>query len=207
LQFSTNPKEYEPSALIARRLPVTELLIRENFLTAQDCRSFIACYEENRPNLSHDTHEYWRDRVLYFNRMPEQHRAIKLRIRELIYRQIELLHRHFAYSGPLYPETANLVSWPKNLEMAPHVDQDEGFAQRMFAAVGYLNDDYEGGEIYFPEINESIKPKAGMLVAFHCGPRHRHGVRPIRGKVLRYTFPTWFTEREESIDRSLVDYR
>ena len=77
----------------------------------------------------------------------------------------------------------------------------------MFAAVGYLNDDYEGGEIYFPEIAERIKPKAGMLVAFHCGPKHRHGVRPTRGNVLRYTFPSWFTERIESIDRSFVDYR
>jgi len=186
---------------------VAELLIRENFLTPEDCRSFIACYEENRPNLRRDTHDYWRDRVLYFNNMPERDRAIKLRIRELIYQQIELLHQHFAYSGPLYPETVNLVSWPQNLEMTPHVDQDNGFAQRMFAAVGYLNDDYEGGEIYFPEIDKSIKPKAGMLVAFHCGPKHRHGVRATSGNALRYTFPSWFTERKESIDRSFVDYR
>jgi hypothetical protein len=186
---------------------VPELLIRENFLTPEDCRSFIACYEENRPNLRRDTPEYWRDRVLYFNNMPERDRALKLRIRELIYQQIELLHQHFAYSGPLYPETINLVSWPQNLEMAPHVDQDNGFAQRMFAAVGYLNDDYEGGEIYFPEIDESIKPKAGMLVAFHCGPKHRHGVRATSGNALRYTFPSWFTERKESIAQSFVDYR
>ena len=45
---------------------MAELLIRENFLTAQDCRSFIACYEENRPNLSQDTSEYWtRPRALF----------------------------------------------------------------------------------------------------------------------------------------------
>ena len=185
---------------------MAELLIRENFLSPEDCRSFIACYEENRPNLRQDTSEYWRDRVLYFTAMPERDRAIKLRMRELLYRQIELLRQHFAYTGPLYPETVNLVSWPQDLEMIPHVDQDDGFAQRMFAAVGYLNDDYEGGEIYFPEIAESIKPKAGMLLAFHCGPRHRHGVRATKGN-LRYTFPSWFTEREECIDRSLADYR
>ena len=168
---------------------MTELLIRENFLTAQDCRAFIACYEENRPNLIHDTHEYWRDRVLYFNRMPEQHREIKLRIRELIYQQMELMRWHFAYSGPLYPETINLVSWPENLEMAPHVDQDNGFSQRIFATVGYLNDDYEGGEIYFPEVNESIKPKAGMLVAFDCGPKYRHGGGPYEVKFYVILFP------------------
>jgi 2OG-Fe(II) oxygenase superfamily len=186
---------------------VAELLVLENFLSAEDCRSLISCYEDNRPNLRQDTAAYWRDRVLYFTAMPEQHRAIKLRMRDLVYEQIEALRLYFGYNGPLYPETVNLVSWPQNLEMTPHVDQDNGFAQRMFAAVGYLNDDYEGGEIYFPEINESIKPKAGMLVAFHCGPRHRHGVKPTQGNVLRYTFPSWFTEREESIDRSLVDYR
>jgi len=185
---------------------MAELLIQENFLTAQDCRRFIACFEENRASLNRDTPEFWRDRVLYFNGMSEQHRETKLRLRELIYQTIDLLHKHFAYSGPLYPETVNLVSWPENLEMPPHVDQDNGFEQRMFAAVGYLNDDYEGGEIYFPEINESIKPKAGMLVAFHCAPRHRHGVRATKGR-LRYTFPAWFTERPDRIDRSVADYR
>jgi hypothetical protein len=186
---------------------MAELLVVENFLTPADCRNLIACYEENRPNLSQDTPAYWRDRVLYFNSMPEQHRNVKLRIRELIYQQIELLLQYFKYPNPIYPETINLVSWPPNLEMTPHVDQDNGFAHRMFAAVGYLNDDYEGGEIYFPEINESIKPKAGMLVGFHCGARYRHGVKATRGDILRYTFPSWFTERTGSIDRSLVDYR
>jgi hypothetical protein len=185
---------------------VGELLIQENFLSAEECRSLIACYEENRPNLRRDTSDYWKDRVLYFNNMPEWHRPIKLRIRHLVYEQIELLRAYFGYRGPLYPETVNLVSWPQHLEMTPHVDQDNGFEQRMFAAVGYLNDDYAGGEIYFPELNESIKPKAGMLVAFHCGPRHRHGVRPTKGS-LRYTFPTWFTERAEAIDRGVAEYQ
>lgn len=186
---------------------MAELLVVENFLTPGECSSFIACYEANRPILRADTHEYWRDRVLYFNDMPERDRVIKLRIRELIYQQIELLRRHFKYSGPLYPETINLVSWPPNHEMTPHVDQDDGFEQRMFAAVGYLNDDYDGGEIHFPEIGHAIKPKAGMLVAFHCGPEYRHGVNATQGDTLRYTFPSWFTEREECSNWSLVDYR
>ena len=183
-----------------------ELLVVENFLTPEDCRSFIDCYEGNRANLRSDTEDYWRDRVLYFMHIGEQYRSTKLRLRELVYRQVELVKQHFGYSGPLYPETVNLVSWPNNLEMTPHVDQDNGFEQRMFAAVAYLNDDYDGGEIYFPEIGESIKPKAGMMVAFHCGPRHRHGVRATQGN-LRYTFPTWFTERKDRIDQSIADYR
>jgi hypothetical protein len=186
---------------------VSELLVLQDFLSPEDCRSLISCYEDNRPNLRQDTSDYWRDRVLYFNSMPDRDRAVKLRIRDLVYRQIDLLRLHFSYSGPLYPETVNLVSWPPNMEMTPHVDQDNGFEQRMFAAVGYLNDDYEGGQIHFPEIGQTIKPKAGMLVAFHCGPRHRHGVKATRGNNLRYTFPTWFTERAECIDQSVAEYR
>ena len=186
-------------------MTTAELLVVENFLTPKDCRSFIDCYEGNRLNLRSDTSDYWRDRVLYFTNTGEQYRSTKLRMRELVYRQVELVKQHFGYSGPLYPETVNLVSWPPGLEMTPHVDQDNGFEQRMFAAVGYLNDDYEGGEIYFPEIGESIKPKAGMMVAFHCGPRHRHGVRETQGN-LRYTFPTWFTERKDRIDQSIANY-
>lgn len=60
------------------------------------------------------------------------------------------------------------------------------------ATLIYLNNDYEGGEIYFPELDISIKPKAGDLVCFPDTPDFIHGVRPI-SKGIRYTTPRWFT--------------
>ena len=58
-----------------------------------------------------------------------------------------------------------------------------------------LNDNFQGGETYFPEHNFFIKPKTGRLAIFTSGSDHIHGVK----KVLsgdRYTLATWFTKQK-----------
>ena len=42
----------------------------------------------------------------------------------------------------------------------------------------YLNDDYDGGELYFPEHDFKIKPEPGMLVSFPGNWYNRHGIMP-----------------------------
>lgn len=48
--------------------------------------------------------------------------------------------------------------------MGPHQDGTQDGLK--FSAVLYLNEDYEGGEIFFPELDIKIKPKMGSLVIF-----------------------------------------
>lgn len=58
------------------------------------------------------------------------------------------------------------------------------------SAICYLNDDFVGAELTFPEIDLTIIPKPGKLVLFPS--RYKHGVlNMVSGK--RYTMPTWFT--------------
>lgn len=42
----------------------------------------------------------------------------------------------------------------------------------------YLNDDYDGGELYFPYHNIKIKPEPGMLVSFPGNWYNRHAIMP-----------------------------
>ena len=60
------------------------------------------------------------------------------------------------------------------------------------ATLIYINDDYESGEIYFPDHGVGFKPKPGDLLCFPDNPEFVHGVRPVLGKA-RYTTPRWFT--------------
>ena len=68
--------------------------------------------------------------------------------------------------------------------MALHCDgvflATEG-ASTDFSSVYYINDDYEGGELYVPAIGLSIKPKANSLVVWsHVWHEDMaHGVKPI----------------------------
>ena len=60
------------------------------------------------------------------------------------------------------------------------------------ATLVYLNEDYIGGDIYFPEYEMSFKPKPGDLLCFPDNPDYVHGVKPILDGI-RYTTPRWFT--------------
>ena len=66
----------------------------------------------------------------------------------------------------------------KELEMFIHID-NQGHMESpiMWGSVLYLNDDYEGGEIYYPDYDYLYKPKAGSM-ALHRG-NTRHGVKKV----------------------------
>lgn len=57
-----------------------------------------------------------------------------------------------------------------------------------YGSIMYINDNYIGGEIYFPQHNIEITPRAGMLIFFPSGQYYLHGVRKILEGV-RYTSP------------------
>jgi hypothetical protein len=50
----------------------------------------------------------------------------------------------------------------------------------------YLNDDYEGGELYFPALDFEYKPKAGDFITFPSYRKYTHGVRPVLSGSNRY---------------------
>jgi hypothetical protein len=65
-----------------------------------------------------------------------------------------------------------------SLEMFIHIDnQPHMESPIMWGAVIYFNDDYEGGEIYYPDYEYLYKPKAGSM-ALHRGST-RHGVKKV----------------------------
>lgn len=67
----------------------------------------------------------------------------------------------------------------------------------VFASVLYLNDDYEGGELYFPTRNLRIKAPARSLAIFATGEEYIHGVDVVLPGATRYAIPSfvWKTER------------
>jgi predicted 2-oxoglutarate/Fe(II)-dependent dioxygenase YbiX len=57
-----------------------------------------------------------------------------------------------------------------------------------YGSIIYLNDKYEGGELFFPKYNIHIKPQPGTLVFFPSTNMYAHGVTEITDGV-RYTSP------------------
>lgn len=71
-----------------------------------------------------------------------------------------------------------------------HADGGPGNV-RILSTVLFLNDDFEGGELIFPNQDISIKPKAGQLVLFPSNYAYAHESTKIT-KGIKYCAVSWF---------------
>jgi predicted 2-oxoglutarate/Fe(II)-dependent dioxygenase YbiX len=105
-----------------------------------------------------------------------------------------------------------VVRWPIGTRQEPHADKElhEGpdagtpnaFPWYDIASIFYFNDDYEGGEIYFPIQGLEYKPKAGSAYFFPGDMNYVHGVRPVISGN-RFTSPFFWTVKEYFGDKKL----
>lgn len=77
----------------------------------------------------------------------------------------------------------------------PHFeDFKKKFQTKHFSTIIYLNDDFSGGELYFPQHDvEDIKPETNMAIFFKGDTHHMHGVKKVE-EGIRYTISLFWTE-------------
>lgn len=64
-----------------------------------------------------------------------------------------------------------------------------------FSSVFYINDDYKGGELFFPEYDIKIKAKSGSFITWPSNAKYLHGVNKVIDGY-RYTIPSmWYSEK------------
>jgi hypothetical protein len=101
-----------------------------------------------------------------------------------------------AYDPNLYFEgSGTLQRQYEGSDLKVHVDNhvDPHVA---YAAVIYLNDDYNYGEVIFPEQGLELKPKPGSMLFFSSAGTHPHGVNPPGPGPLRYVIPCFIKQTE-----------
>jgi predicted 2-oxoglutarate/Fe(II)-dependent dioxygenase YbiX len=77
---------------------------------------------------------------------------------------------------------------------------------RDITAVVYLNDDYNGGEIFFDFFDVSYKPNRGDVLIYPTTFQYKHGVSEVKGD--RYAIVFWFkTNPEINVDIKILDNR
>jgi len=103
------------------------------------------------------------------------------------------------YSNTLYPFAAknikgkedqmNILKYEKAGFLPEH--SDHGISSRTLSVVMYLNDDYVGGEISFPQVGVTIKPEAGSIIFFPSNFVFTHQINEIK-EGIRYALPNWY---------------
>ena len=110
----------------------------------------------------------------------------------LLAASIPYAERHGINEG-LYHEGYNVLKYSQNQEYKAHYDGTTSIG-RIISAICYLNNDYEGGELEFPNYNIKIKPQAGMLIIFPSNFAYRHIAHPTVAGT-KYALVTWITDR------------
>lgn len=94
----------------------------------------------------------------------------------------------------LWHEPYGLLKYQTGEEYGQHYDGGTDLGRAVSALV-YLNDDYEGGEIEFPNFGIKIKPQAGMLILFPSNYAYSHIAHPVTGGT-KYCLVTWLRDRD-----------
>lgn len=123
-------------------------------------------------------------------------------IYDRVFNGIEKAFQH--YSTEIYPLAArnikssegllSILKYSKSGYLPEH--QDQGVSSRVLSTVGYLNDNYVGGEIHFPYVNIKIKPEAGSVIFFPSNFIYVHEVMPVTDGT-RYAIPQWYHSLKE----------
>jgi predicted 2-oxoglutarate/Fe(II)-dependent dioxygenase YbiX len=105
-----------------------------------------------------------------------------------------------------------MSDWKLRKRLAPHIDSikyahaDTQSPRSIINALLYLTDQYEGGEIVFPEINIAIKPKAGSVVVFDSDLQH--GVNAVTSGVRKTLSANLYSIYAEDIEEvKILGYR
>jgi len=83
-----------------------------------------------------------------------------------------------------------ILRYSESEHYVAHLDDGKN-TKRKVSAIGYLNDDYEGGELWFPNLNFNYYPTAGDIVIFPSGAPYTHEAKPIKYGV-KYSVVNWW---------------
>jgi len=178
------------------------LKVHTNFLSAETCKRYVQYVEET--NLWENNGDGdWNNRSINLATMGD---TIREEMLDLRFRVKETMLQDYSVTENIYADIFQFVRWREGNVLSPHADAENPdgsthpFPYRNFAAVIYLNDNYRGGQIYFPT-QDNYQPviSPGTLVMFPGTTEYLHGVTKIMSGT-RYTIAGFFTYDETRSD-------
>jgi hypothetical protein len=174
------------------------------FIT-KDTSKLIIDFAESSGIWEDSSGEFWSKRIINAVSVYNQNKeigTILYNIRKDIKNFIEY---EMTNGEEVFPDLLQIVRWFPGQSQQPHWDdmkgtiENEWFNHRDFGSIIYLNDNFLGGETYYPKYNQVIKPKTGTL-AVHPGDQdHLHGVTKVSDSI-RYTLAAFWTYEKEYFD-------
>lgn len=120
----------------------------------------------------------WKKQMLWLELNPNLFEKAKDLVESINKRCIYLINDHYQTNYTL-DNLYNIYKFRDGDFMKEH--HDSGLSQDIkLGIVIYLNDDFDGGELYYPKAGLEIKPIARSLVVHPAGMIYRHGVKEVK---------------------------
>lgn len=185
-------------------------IIVPDFLTSKECDRLLAMFDQIHGLVKHRRIgiDFWEGRIVYMGDVAQHDASAAAIMGDFQKRATAMLGEFYALTRPLWTDTVQLNIWERGSFLPCHTDNSnpDGSAHstpwRDFSSIVYLNDDYEGGELYFTAKDRVLKPRKGMLVAFSAGYHHEHGVLKVT-KGRRITMPAFYTFDQSRADEHI----
>lgn len=157
------------------------IIVINDFLNNSECNILIDHIENLEKGWKHSNDL----RKMSFNPESEQ-------IKKIVIKCLNKAKEVFKYDT-LYVAEYLLSFYSTGYNMEVHSDLEDEKEHFEVSIVTYLNNDFSGGDIFFPLLDLRYKPKKGDIVLFLSKPNNNiHGVEKITsGK--RYVMPIWTT--------------
>jgi hypothetical protein len=189
-----------------------DFVINNDLLTAKECDTLCQAFAalEHRLFKSDAIDPYWNNRFIWFADIAAARPAAGQIMLDALRRANQRMTEFYRLRAPIYADLLQIVRWQPGMFMLPHADNanpddsEHRMGYRDFSGVFYLNDDYEGGELYFTALDVAVKPRRGMFLGFTGGFHHEHTVLRVQSGT-RLTMPIFFTFDASKADRMLLE--
>lgn len=201
-EFKDGRKSLVPSGYFGKTSD--KIFVIDNFLTENECAILLNAAK----NL-----EIWKDSQ-YRNKYSssEKLQNLDLNAYNILQNVAEKFKKEISIFFDTEIETYNIPisKWAIGNDQKPHADKewaDGTPAEPNYFDIGsviYLNEEYQGGELYFTQHDFKMKPKAFSAIAFPGDMYFLHGVTTVE-KTERYTIPIFWTvtKYEKEKDKTL----
>lgn len=184
-----------------------DFIIVPDFLKPDECDRLLGMFDHVHGLVKHRKVgvDFWEGRIVYMNDVAAHDASAAEIMGGFQKRATSMLGEFYALTRPLWTDTVQLNIWEQGSCLPPHTDNSNPNGTphttpwRDFSSIVYLNDDYEGGELYFTARDRVLKPRRGMLVAFSAGYHHEHGVLKVT-QGRRITMPAFYTFDQRKAD-------
>jgi hypothetical protein len=183
---------------MSQKKPLSRILVSENTLSLKECTFLIDLYDRYAELSSQ--RDYSGRALLHYYTLRDADSESAIWLYSISLRCKEKIEAGLRTPELIVESVYLACLWPGDSHI-PHADSEREehgrwvpnhTPQRDYTSLIYLNDNFTGGQLVFPDRDVVITPKRGLFVAFPSNHKFVHAVpNVLSGK--RYSLPVWFT--------------